>query len=809
MPSIISSAAVASLALGIGGALAMFTLVNSVLLRPLAVDRPHELATLSTVAAAQDRRTEMFSYATFEDIRRRGLFDGVFTWTLSSVNVESESQPVSAMWVTGDAFQILGVRASIGRSLAPEDDAAGGGRDGPVAMISHRLWQRRFNRSPAVIGSSLMVERTPVTIVGVTPPDFHGVELGRPFDLFLPMQTGALIEPAQVLGPHDPYLWIMLRLARGQSLDAATAALRTSQAAIRLGSLPPRVSAAEYLQDPFTLESASGGTSVYSLRQQYSTPLLMLLALATIVLVVACANVANLLLGRGTTRRTEMAIRLALGASRWGLARRLLLESLALATAGAALGLVFAAWASRALVALMPVDDLPLTLDLSLDWRMVAFTIGLTMASSAFFGVAPALHATRVKAFDALKNARGDQRGRGRALNVFLIAQVAMSLVLVLTAGLFVRTFQQLTNVPLGFESNGLLLGIFDASTVPTAARTTLYDRLLDAVTGVPGVRHAGLSIGGPLTRFGTTGIQLLVSGARELPDSETLSQAVNITPGWLDAYGMRLRSGRDVAATDTRGSLPVILVNETFARRFFPDEDLLGRTISLAGRVDGQTFPLGPKTIVGIVADSVYNSIREPAAPTFYEPIAQRAASFFPFFSVAIRPTAESPAQMSGRVRAAIARVDADLKTTLRPMADRVSAALARDRLVARLSLCAGVVALVLAVIGLYGVTAYRVARRRPELGIRMAIGSTPGAVLRLVLLETVRVVGVGILLGVTMSLWSGQIIASLLYGVTPREPLIIAGATIVMLVAGLVSAYGPAYRASVTDPVTVLRHT
>ncbi len=270
MPSIISSAAVASLALGIGGALAMFTLVNSVLLRPLAVDRPHELATLSTVAAAQDRRTEMFSYATFEDIRRRGLFDGVLTWTLSSVNVESESQPVSAMWVSGDAFQILGVRASIGRSLVPADDAAGGGRDGPVAMISHRLWQRRFNRSPAVIGSSLMVERTPVTIVGVTPPDFHGVELGRPFDLFLPMQTGALIEPAQVLGPHDPYLWIMLRLARGQSLDAATAALRTSQAAIRLASLPPRGSAAEFLQDPFMLESASGGTSVYALRQQYS-----------------------------------------------------------------------------------------------------------------------------------------------------------------------------------------------------------------------------------------------------------------------------------------------------------------------------------------------------------------------------------------------------------------------------------------------------------------------------------------------------------------------------------------------------------
>jgi predicted lysophospholipase L1 biosynthesis ABC-type transport system permease subunit len=217
---------------------------------------------------------------------------------------------------------------------------------------------------------------------------------------------------------------------------------------------------------------------------------------------------------------------------------------------------------------------------------------------------------------------------------------------------------------------------------------------------------------------------------------------------------------------------------------------------------------PLAPKPL-GIVADTVYNSIREPAVPTFYEPIAQRAGSFFPFFSVAIRPTAEPPAQMIGRMRAALALVDPDLKTTFRPMADRVSAGLARDRLVARLSLCAGVMALVLAVIGLYGVTAYRVARRRSELGIRMALGSTPGAVLRLVLLETLRVVGVGVLLGVTMSLWSGQVIASLLYGVTAREPLIIAGAAIVMLVAGLVSACGPAYRASVTDPSIVLRHT
>jgi predicted permease len=806
---VVSIPAVLSLALGIGGATAMFALVNTVMLRPLPVERPHELATLSTVSAAQNQRTEMFSHATFDDIRRRGLFDGVLTWTLSLLAVDGEPEPVSAMWVSGEGFRILGVRASIGRSLLPSDDVAGGGSDGPVAMISHRLWQRRFHSSAAAIGSSLRVERTLVTIVGVTSPDFYGVELGRPFDLFLPAQAGTVIEPAMALGPHDPYLWIMLRLKRGQSLDTATATLRATQAAIRSGSQPPGRAAAEFLQDPFILESSSGGTSIYGLRYQYGTPLLMLLALAAIVLVIACANVANLLLGRGAARRAEMATRLALGASRSTLVRRQLSESLALAAAGAALGLVFAAWATRALVALMPTDELPLVLHLSLDWRVLAFTAGVTIASTMFFGLIPALQSTRAATFDLLRNARGDRPTGGRALNVFLVAQVAMALLLVLTAGLFVRTIQQLANVPLGFESNRLLLGIFDGSTVPTPARARLYDRILEAVAGVPGISEAGLSIGGPLTRLGTTGLHLEVSGARDLTDAETASRPVSISPGWLSAAGMRLERGRDVAASDARERLPVILVNQTFVRRFFPGEDVLGRTIVLAARAGGETYPLGPKTVVGIVGDAVYNSIREPAEPTFYEPITQRINPFFPLFSLAIRTSAEPPGQLGSRVREAIAAVAPDLKMTFRPMADRVSSALARDRLVARLSLFAGVFALLLAVIGLYGVTAYRVTEKRSELGIRMALGSTSLGVLRLVLLQTLRLTAIGILLGVAASAWSGQIVASLLYGVTPHDPLIVAGAAAILLIAGVVGACAPAYRASHTDPAEVLRQT
>jgi predicted permease len=465
-------------------------------------------------------------------------------------------------------------------------------------------------------------------------------------------------------------------------------------------------------------------------------------------------------------------------------------------------------WASRALVALMPTDDLPLTLDVSLDWRIVAFAAGLTIACTASFGVVPALLTTRATAFDVIWSARSDRRAGGRALNVFLVAQVAMALLLVLTAGLFVRTFQQLTRVPLGFESNRLLLGIFDGSTVPEDARASIYDRILGAVSDVPGITDAGLSIGGPLTRFGTTGIQLVVSGARPLTDAETLSMVVNVTPGWLSAFGMRLLSGRDIDRSDARGSQPVMLVNQAFVRRFFPGENLLGRTITLAGRADGQTYPLGPKTVVGIVEDTVYNSIRQPAEPTFYEPLAQRARPFFPFFALAIRSSAEPSAQLTGRVRDAIAAVAPDLKMTFRPMEARVNVALARDRLVARLALFAGGFALVLAVIGLYSVAAYRVTERRPELGIRMALGCTSAGVLRLVVIETVRLTGTGILLGALLSLWTGQAVASSLYGVAPQEPFIIVSAAATLLTGGIIAACAPAYRASRIDPAVVLRN-
>jgi predicted permease len=411
---------------------------------------------------------------------------------------------------------------------------------------------------------------------------------------------------------------------------------------------------------------------------------------------------------------------------------------------------------------------------------------------------------------EALRSALGERVG-GRTLHAFVVGQVAMALLLVLTAGLFVSTFRQLTAAPLGFESDRLLLGHIDAIRIPVKERVRLYDRIVGTLTTLPGVDRAGGSMGGPLTASDDVPFSLSVSGGRQLPPSETLSLMSVNTPGWLSAYGITLREGRDITERDSSSAAPVMLVNDAFVRRYFPGERIVDRTVSLTAHTnDGGDVPLGRKTIVGIVGDTIHSSIRATAIPTIYQPLAQ--LDFPPYnqnFFLAIRSQTESPAQIIARVRSAVAAINPDLKTTFRPMSERVDAALAQDRLVARLSLFGGFFALLLAAIGLYGVTAYSVACRRSELGIRLALGSTPVGVVRLVLWKTTRLVGVGIVLGVAMSFGSGRFIGSLLYGVTPTNPLVVGAAALMLAIVGIAAAWLPARRASLTDPADVLRQT
>ncbi len=800
---VVTAVAVLSLALGIGANTAIFSLVNSLILRRLPVAEPQRLVILSGRRDSGNR--PVFSYATFDQIRRHAdAFDGAFAYSNSggkgTLTFAGEKLPVDRFFVGGDFFETLGLSPVIGRLLTSEDDRPGRGN---VAVISDTFWRRQFGGAVNVIGSSITFERRPVTIVGVAPPDFMGIEVGRSFDVILP------IEADGELDDRSPWLNIMLRLKRGVSLDAATAALRAAQPQIREGSLPKQF-ASTFLREPFVLEAAPAGTS--TLRERFERPLTALLAVVGIVLLIACANIANLLLARGTARRHEWSVRLALGASRWRLVRQLLAESAVLACAGTALGLVFARWATRLLVAQLDTPSKPVALDLSFDWHVLAFTAA-TMATVAIaFGVMPALRATRVAPIDAL-------RGHGRAssdagLNRgssggLIVAQVALSLLLVAAAGLFVRTFERLAHAPLGFDQDRVLLATITAQTVPPADRNLLYQQLVRAAASVPGVAQAGGSLNPPILGGPVGDIVITDPGVAPPADAELVSQSTTITSGMLAAFGTPIVRGRDFDARDTMTSPKVILVDEALVRRLFPGWDMLGAPVGMTFRTGGfGDVPLGTYTVAGIVADATYRSIRAPMQPTIYMPMAQRGDPLlFTYFYIAVRAQRGSPALLARGVAAALTAVNRDLTMTFRPLSAFVADSLAQDRLVAMLSGFFGALALLLASLGLYGVTAYAVACRRMEIGIRIALGSPPAGVVRLVLARVTWLVGVGVIVGVSASLWASTFIGSLLYGLAPRDPLtLVSAAGILAAVAGLAGCL-PAYRASRIDPGEVLR--
>jgi putative ABC transport system permease protein len=804
--------AVLSLALGIGANTAIFSLVNSLLLRSLPVADPQRLALLSTSASISYRAP--YSYAILDEVRRRHLFASAAAFTTcctrSMVTIAGEAQSVSRQFFSGDFFTTLGIRPYLGRLFLPSDDVSGGGPDGQVVVISYRLWQERLGGVSGIVGTPLRVDRSSLTIVGVLPPDFFGLEVGRAFDIGIPLHTALGADT-----PYDvdvPYLNVLLRLKPGQTFDAATAALRAEQPHIRTAAMPKRLNI-DFLKDPFTLESIAAGTS--ALRQHFTRPLLLIFVVVALVLVIACANIANLLLARCIARRHELSVRLALGASRWRLARQFLMESLVLSAVGTAGGIVFTLWATRALVAQLSTSTTPLVLDASFDCRILVFTAATMILTVVLFGVAPALRATRVAPMDALKDRAvggGSERfvGGGGLASGLIVAQVTLSLILVVAAGLFVRTFEHLARVSLGFDRDRVLGVTVNAQAVPGPERMALYHGLVRAVAAVPGVAHAGGSINPPLIGGLVGDFVFSAPGTPAPPDAERISQSNIITPGWLAAYGTAVRAGRDFDDRDTKDSQPVMLINEAFVRHLFPDRNPLGSALAVTARLPPHgDFTVGSKTIVGVVGDAVYRSVRDPARPTMYLPLAQWGNDPLPYVNLfmAVRTLSASPAQMTRSVAAAVTDVNPNLTLTFRTVADQVNDSLAQDRLIAMLSGFFGALALLLAGLGLYGVTAYAVARRRTEVGIRMALGAAPAGVVRLVLSRVFVLVGVGMFVGAGISLWASRFVASLLYGLEPRDPVTLVGAAVVLSAVGAVAGWLPAWRASRIDPAEVLR--
>ena len=817
---VVSFVAVLSLALGIGANTAMFSIVNSLLLRALPVKAPQQLALLTDNPA---RGIMAWTNPIWEQIRqRRGVFDGVFAWSTMRFNLAAggEAEFVDGIWASGSMFETLGVPAMLGRTFTDADDARGGGPDGPVTVISYAFWQRRFGGAADAIGKTLEIERVPYTIIGVTPADFFGPDVGRAFDVAIPIGTEPLIRGKEAALDQKWWWWltVMARLKPGQSIEAATAALRGLQPQIREGALPggPPGAVADYLKDQFTLVAAGTGNS--SLRRRYERPLLTILVVVALVLLIACANIANLLLARATARRHEWSVRLALGASRWRLGRQLLTESLLLAGAGAALGVVVAQWGSRLLVSQLSTRTNTVFLDLALDWRVLAFTSAVTIVTALLFGTAPALRATRAAPAYALRASAGQARspvvyglprrslGEGWASGL-VVAQVALSLVLVVAAGLFVRTFSSLANLHLGFDRDRVLLVSVNAQRtgVPAADRLPLWERLRQRVLAVPGVSAAAVSFVTPVAG-GVWNNTVWVSDGVPMSARQRVSNFNAVTPGWFTTFGTPILAGRDFNDGDRKNAPSVILVNQAFAKKFLNGANPIGHTVVI-GAGDR---PAPPREVVGLVADAVYRALREPVPPTMYIPVAQFDDSQQPAppaASINVRAANGSPALLARSVGAAVGDVNRDLALTYRLLADQVDASLTQERIVAMMSAFFGALALLLAGLGLYGVTSYAVTRRRAEIGIRMALGAAPAGVVRLVLSRVTLLVAIGIAIGAGASVWLSTFVATLLYGLQPRDPVTLAGAAVALAAVGALAGWLPAYRASRIDPAQVLR--
>jgi putative ABC transport system permease protein len=811
---VVTAVAILSLALGIGANTAIFSLVNSLVLRTLPVVEPQQLAIVSSESRVARGVRDTWSFATWEQLRRRsGVFGGALAWSAEPLSVANgeDTQPVDGLFTSGDFFATLGVPALLGRTFTAGDDAHGGGPDGAVAIVSYRFWQRRFGGALGVLGSTLVVDRVPFTIVGVMPPTFFGTEVGSTFDVALPLGTEPLIRGAgSYLDDQRGRLWltVMLRLKPGQSRDTATTALRGLQPQIRSAAMPPRTTArdgAVFLTEPFTLVPGSAGTS--DLRARYQRPLLTMLVVVGVVLLIACANIANLLLARATARQHEWSVRLALGASRWRLTRQLLLESFALSTIGAAGGFAFAEWGSRTLVARLSTSVDHVFLSLSPDWHVLAFTAAVTVTTTVLFGTAPALRATRVPPIDALKEQgrSGPTETHMTLSNGLVIVQVALSLVLVVAAGLFVRTFARLATRPLGFETERVLVVNVNPARahVDTANQIPFYNRLIEAVAALPGVAHASGSLITPVSRSLWRDF-VDVSGAPTMPDGDRVSMVNGITPGLFAVYGIPLLRGRDIDTHDTRMGQPVVVINEAFARTFFPDRDPIGGTVTLRPHRVGEV-PI-PSAVVGVVGNAVYMSLRQDFAPTMYLPLAQMDGPV-DRISISITSSTGSPMQLSRAVAATFMTIDRDLLFTFRPLVEQVNASLLQERLLAMLSGFFAGLALLLAGLGLYGVMSYVVCRRRTELGIRMALGAAPGAVVRLVLGRVVTLVTLGVVIGGAVSLWASKFVATLLYGLDPHDPAALIGASVVLATVAALAAWVPAWRASRIDPAHLLR--
>jgi len=812
-----TAAAVVSLALGIGANTAVFPLLDQVVLRSLPVRDPESLVVLHTDynapgGASSDNYESVFSYPLYRDLRASdAAFSSILARGGAPVRLawKGDTEAASAELVSGNYFQTLGIGAALGRTLAPSDEGAPDSN--PVAVLSHAYWSSHLGADPAILNQTVTLNGHPFVVVGVVEAKFHGLTQGNSPDLFVPLtMERSLIPNFDVLSDRTMrWLDLFARLKPGESLARAQASSDVAYHAIlaselaQMDKMHDERDRQRFLNHRAALRPAAQG--IAELRDKWEKPLRVLTAMVGLVLLIACANVAGLMVARSTGRQREIAIRLAMGARRATLVRQLLLEGLILALAGGVVGLVVEHWSTAALLGVLPRDEAGGWIAASLDLHLLVYAFAISLACGLLFALLPALQATRPDLAPTLKDQALNVASGGRPARLrqaLVSAQLALSLLLVVGAGLFSSSAANLLNAHLGFRTSQLLSFSINATLdrPEAAAAAAFYHDLSLRLSSMPNVVGVAAADGGPFS--GSNSISnITVEGYRAGQDEETDTHRIAVSPGYFAALSIPLRAGREFNARDDATAPKAVVVNETFVKRYLGNANPIGRRLQFGA----STPPKLDREIVGVVADS-RDDVRDPGRETIYSPYAQWDHPTRMVFYVR---TAGDPGRTMAALRQAVREADPNLPAVkIKTVELRIRESLYTERLIAILSAAFGILATLLAAIGLYGVMAYSVARRTGEIGVRMALGALPVDVLRLVLFGAVRLAAIGIGIGLAAALAAGRLIESQLFGIRAADPVIYAGAALLLALVALIAAGVPAWRAARIDPVVALKY-
>lgn len=788
--------ALLSLALGIGANTAIFSLVNTAMLRPLPVEKPEQLISLTN--ASENRRFPTFSYPNYRDFRDRSrdVLEGLIAYRFAPLSLSHDgvNERMWAYVVSGNYFAVLGVQPALGRMISTDDDRLPGAH--PVTVLSYQCWQQRFGGEPGIIGKTLIANGRSFTVIGVAPQGFFGTEIIAAPELWFPMAMQAQIDVGNdwLEEREVENLFVMGRLKQGTSIGQAQTAL--SAIALQLEREYPDINEGKrvMISTPGLMGGLMRG-AVFGF-----TGLLMVVV--AFVLLLACTNLANLLLARATERRKEIAVRLALGASRMRIVWQLMAESMLLSIGSGVLGLLLAYWLVSLAVAFKPPMDVPLLIDLHIDYRVLIFTILISLATGVLFGLLPALQATRVDLLPALKDepASGDPR-RSWLKSSLIVLQVALSLVLLVGGGLMLRALQRAQAIDLGFNPQNAVEVSFDLRLqgYDRARGREFQNRLLERLRALPGVRAAGITDMAPVDlHFGRDAV--FVEGQQtERAMNAPRAMTSRISPGYFQAMSTRLVRGRDFTEQDDEKAPPVAIINETFARRFWPGQDPLGKRF----RQGGQESPM--MEVVGVVQDGKYAGLNETPQPYVCRPISQ---AYSGTTSVIVR-TDSDPQKMLALIRKEVQQLDTNMPlSSAKTLAERLALPLLPARIAASLFASFGMLALALAAIGIYGIMSYSVSRRTHEIGVRVALGAQASDVLKLILGQGMTPVLIGVVIGLSSALLLARLMKSLLFGMSAADPLTYTGVAALLTCVALLACYIPARRATKIDPMQALRN-